>query len=86
MSATGARTYAVSAAEHATLDDWVTDSAYAAGWGSDIERGVDLPPYHGVWTAPNGSGRWHLWSDYPAEQHARFGWVRAEPVSMEAAS
>lgn len=27
------RTYAVSAAEHPTIDNWVTDSAYAAGWG-----------------------------------------------------
>lgn len=69
------RTYVVSAATHPELDFWVTDSAYAAGWGLDHARGTALPPYLGVWSAPNGSGLWHLWSDYPAETHLRFGWT-----------
>jgi hypothetical protein len=72
---TGARTYVVSAAAHPTVDDWVTDSAYAAGWGLDHETGRDLPPYLGVWRAPADGGAWHLYSDYPIELHQRFGWT-----------
>ena len=36
---------------------------------------IGLPSYLGVWLAPNG-GHYHLYSDYPAEQHERFGWER----------
>lgn len=35
---------------------------------------VGLPAYLGVWLAPNGA-HYHLYSDYPAAQHERFGWV-----------
>lgn len=81
-----ARTYVVSAAEHPEVDDWVTDSAYAAGWGLDREAGRGLPPYHGVWAAPDGSGVWHLFSDYSAGHHLRFGWRQTEPEALGVAS
>jgi hypothetical protein len=74
-SSTGARTYVVSAATHPDVDAWVTESAYAAGWGLDVERGTGLPPYLGVWRAING-GVYHLYSDYPASIHERFGWTQ----------
>jgi hypothetical protein len=35
---------------------------------------IGLPEYLGVWLAPNG-GYYHVYSDYPAEHHARFGFV-----------
>jgi hypothetical protein len=36
---------------------------------------IGLPAYLGVWLAPDGV-YYHLYSDYPATQHERFGWVR----------
>lgn len=50
--------------------------AHMAGDGIAYETGEALPPYLGVWLAPNG-GHYHVYSDYPAEQHERFGWTRA---------
>jgi hypothetical protein len=37
-----------------------------------------LPPYLGVWTDPEHGNDWHLFSDYPADQHERFGWERVK--------
>lgn len=65
-----ARTYIVPAWVHATRDEWVNQGADAAGGGLDDF----LPAYLGVWTDPEAGRRWHLFSDYPAEIHVRFGW------------
>lgn len=65
----GPRTYVVPAWIHQDRDDWVDLGAEGAG-----PAGVPLPPYIGVWIK---DGRpWHMFSDYPAEVHERFGWVR----------
>jgi len=55
----------------------MTDAEAALGDGgiSVYVDKVGLPPYLGVWLAPNG-GHYHLYSDYPAEHHERFGFTR----------
>jgi hypothetical protein len=40
-----------------------------------------LPPYLGVWTDPEHGNNWHLYSDYPDDQHERFGWKRTAGAS-----
>jgi hypothetical protein len=54
-----------------------TDEAAASSDGglSVYVEKIGLPEYLGVWLAPNG-GHYHLYSDYPAEHHERFGWSR----------
>lgn len=52
------------------------ESAHAAGWGIARETGETLPEYLGIWLAPNG-GYYHIYSDYPASHHERFGWKKS---------
>lgn len=49
--------------------------ARSAEGGLSYLTGEALPVYLGVWLAPNG-GTYHLYSDYPASQHERFGYVK----------
>lgn len=56
------------------------ESAHAAGWGIAYETGEGLPEYLGVWLAPNG-GHYHVYSDYPASHHERFGFVQSSKAS-----
>lgn len=71
------RTWLVLADSASTSRTAETDElAHAAGWGICYETGETLPPYLGVWLAPNG-GHYHVYSDYPAEHHERFGWISA---------
>ncbi len=67
-----ARTYVIPAWVHQSRDDWVDQGADAAGGGLDDE----LPAYLGVWLDPDPEAAlpWHLFSDYPAAHHERFGW------------
>ncbi len=54
----------------------IDERAASADGGLSVYVGrIGLPPYLGVWLAPNG-GTYHLYSDYPAEHHERFGWTR----------
>ncbi len=63
----GPRTYVVPAWVHRDRDDWVDLGAESVG-----PSGVPLPPYLGVWVKDDRP--WHMFSDYPAEVHERFGW------------
>lgn len=73
---TGARTWAVLANDGQDERSAMTDADAAAcdGGISVYVQKIGLPDYLGVWLAPNG-GHYHLYSDYPAEHHERFGWV-----------
>lgn len=71
------RTWAVPASLAGTARTDETDHlARSAEGGLSYRTGEDLPEYLGVWLAPNG-GTYHLYSDYPPDQHERFGWSRA---------
>lgn len=52
------------------------ESASCADGGISVYvQRIGLPEYLGVWLAPNG-GHYHIYSDYPAETHERFGFRR----------
>ena len=42
--------------------------------GLSYITGEALPEYLGVWLAPNG-GHYHMYTDYSAQTHERFGWI-----------
>lgn len=72
------RTWCVLAETGQDVRTGETDEAAASADGgiSVYALKIDLPKYLGVWLAPNG-GHYHLYSDYPASHHERFGWSRA---------
>jgi hypothetical protein len=69
-----ARTWIVSAVTHSERTEEVDHLARSAEEGLSYLTGEEMPPYLGVWADPNGN-RWHLFSDYPADHHERFGWA-----------
>lgn len=77
LGMTNSRTWLVRAETAQDQRTAETDELAASGDGgiSVYVQKVGLPAYLGVWLAPNG-GHYHVYSDYPAETHERFGYVR----------
>jgi hypothetical protein len=73
-----ARTWIVSATDKPVRTDEVDHLARSAEGGLSYRTGEELPPYLGVWADPQNGHPWHLYSDYPATHHERFGWAQRE--------
>lgn len=79
VAARPARTWLVSAIKHPARSEEVDELAASADGGLSVYvLKVGLPPYLGVWVDPEHGNAWHLYSDYPGDQHERFGWRRSE--------
>lgn len=80
MSNIPARTWIVLRARTGPVRTESTDDlAWSAAGGLAYKD--PLPPYLGLWLAPNG-GEYHLYSDYPEQVYERFGWTKKEPTTL----
>jgi hypothetical protein len=78
VAAQPARTWLVSAVHHPVRTDAVDEMAAAGDGGLSVYvHKAGLPTYLGVWIDLEHGNAWHLYSDYPDDQHERFGWRRA---------